>query len=103
MTKVRNHIYYLLSLSLLLLSQMENQEDNEWGFYCDIESEEVISQPEKKQQQQQPRLDSLRLDSQRLQQPLPILQKQKQTPSCIQEAVQHVVAICVMATVILFM
>ena len=69
--------------------------DNGWGFYCDIELEEVISQPEKKQQQQ---------ESQRLK--LPILQQQQQQQqqeSCIREATQHVVAICVMATIILFM
>jgi hypothetical protein len=80
---------------------MENQEDNGWGFYCDIELNDFISQPEEKKQQQQPRPElrlesSLRLESLRL-------EKQQQQHSCIREATQHVVAICVMATVILFM
>jgi len=96
--------------------------DNGWGFYCDIESEEVISQ-----KQELPRLEPLRLDelqrlddSQRLEQllrlqqesqrlELPILHKKQQQQhlekqeSCLQEATQHIAAICVMTAVILFL
>ena len=66
--------------------------DNDWGFYCDIESEEVISQQEEKQEKQKQEKVKPRLK-----------QQQPPQPSCIREATQHVVAICVMATVILFM